>query len=98
MENEISKYSWIRCGRKRRYENVGSAVRVAKLMSKRTGGWLIAYECIDCGGWHVGKASYDQEIVRQQPKRMAKDRCNYCGKVCHGVYCDVTCRKNAGKS
>jgi hypothetical protein len=96
--DDLSKFSWIRCGRKRRHEQADTAARIARVMSKRTGAWLIAYECIDCGGWRVGKAPQDQQIVRAQPKTPRKNHCNYCGKMCNGVYCDATCRKSTGKS
>jgi len=55
----------IRCSRKKRYHYGGLAERIAKKQSKKTGDWIMAYECVDCGGWHIGHAQADQIIVAQ---------------------------------
>lgn len=62
----------------------GKAEAVAKKMSKRSGEWLVAYQCYDCGWFHVGHAdSTDLAIAakldgdfaekKKKPKLALKD-------------------------
>jgi predicted RNA-binding Zn-ribbon protein involved in translation (DUF1610 family) len=55
-----------RCDRKRFYYTMHKASEVAARQSLQTGHLLIAYECPDCGAFHVGHADRSQQIIRQQ--------------------------------
>lgn len=55
-----------RCFGKQAYRRITIAERVAQRDSERTGELIVAYQCYDCGHFHVGHADQSQHIVRQQ--------------------------------
>lgn len=55
-----------RCDTKHPFPFVKMAQKAARLASQRTGHLIIAYECIDCGLYHIGHADRSQIIVRQE--------------------------------
>jgi hypothetical protein len=58
-----------RCLGKQPYKTITMAEKVAQRDSSRTGDLIIAYQCFDCGRFHVGHADRSQLIVRQQVER-----------------------------
>jgi hypothetical protein len=60
-----------RCGRKKCY-TPQRAAEVAAAMTRRTGEWLISYECFDCGHSHIGHAQKDQQIILQPTLKRRK--------------------------
>ena len=40
----------------------GDAFCVHKVM-ERSGEWVIAYQCFNCGGWHIGHPDSTQKLV-----------------------------------
>jgi hypothetical protein len=55
-----------RCDGKRAYRTVEYASKVAKGDSERSGDYIVAYFCYDCGLWHVGHADLTQKIIAEQ--------------------------------
>ncbi len=51
------------------------AEQKAERASGRTGELIIAYECVDCGFYHIGHADLSQRLAREV--RIA--RCRVCG-------------------
>jgi hypothetical protein len=52
-----------RCDGKRSYRWMKQATKQAKLATERAGKLIIAYECYDCGAWHIGHADLSQQIA-----------------------------------
>lgn len=57
-----------RCGRKLRYSEQ-RAIKAAEEISLRSREHLIAYQCFDCGAWHVGHADGIQRKLLGQDWR-----------------------------
>jgi hypothetical protein len=56
-----------RCYRKKRWLSWSIAERIAARDSATTGELIIAYQCLDCRGYHVGHADLSQIMARQTP-------------------------------
>ncbi len=69
-----------RCDRKRFYYTMRKASDVAARQSLQTGHLLIAYECPDCGAFHVGHADRSQQIIRQRQDEKLPRTCARCGE------------------
>jgi len=52
-----------RCDSKKLYGSEGFAIKVAKQVMERSGEWVIAYQCFNCGGWHIGHPDSTQRKV-----------------------------------
>jgi hypothetical protein len=52
---ECGYYSYMACGRKVRYRNKATAMRVAKKRIADGVPYLRVYYCPHCGGWHLTK-------------------------------------------
>lgn len=73
----------VRCYRKKRYPNWVLAEAAAEKASVRTGELIIAYECPDCGKFHIGHADKAQQITRQPPvvpAALLPTLCPRCGQ------------------
>lgn len=71
-----------RCGGKRRLSPRKAGV-IAGLMSVKHRELLIAYECFDCGYWHVGHADSSQIKAHGdllERLRTHADTCQVCGQ------------------
>ena len=66
-----------RCKRKRRYFSSTQAEVFASRASARTGELILAYECPECGKFHIGHADRAQLIVRGDRCAPA---CQQCGE------------------
>ena len=100
-------FSSRRCAGKTRFPNMARAERRAEALSIRTGDLILAYECADCGRFHVGHADLSQRLARA----IHVDRnCLRCGKPIYetlqqkakrwgspSLYCSAGCRKAARK-
>ena len=102
-----------RCDCKVPYRYITTAEKAARKVSQRTGELIIAYECPDCGCFHIGHADKSQIIVREQQaihRSHLPSSCPHCGSpipeerrrasVASGnpnVYCSNTCRVKGGK-
>ena len=62
----------IRCYGKCQYPSAKRAEKQALRASQRTGDLIIAYECFDCGYWHIGHADKAQQIAREQKANKLK--------------------------
>jgi hypothetical protein len=58
-----------RCDGKAAYPRLETAEMAARRDSLRTGDYIIAYKCYDCGKWHIGHADLSQYIVRDEIER-----------------------------
>ena len=68
--SQLSEISDLRCGKKKWYHSLKLAEIVAEERSLATGEWIIAYECVDCGRFHIGHASpTDYALAMEQEKR-----------------------------
>ena len=52
-----------RCARKQWFARVADATEVAREMSRKHGELFMAYECCDCGNWHVAHADKAQQAL-----------------------------------
>jgi hypothetical protein len=102
-----------RCIGKQAYRGIRIAEKVAQRDSLRTGELIIAYQCFDCGRFHVGHADRCQHIVRQQVERRGYSlptACPHCGGPIseerriaaresgnRNVYCSKKCQRKGGK-
>ena len=102
-----------RCNDKQAYRRIDIAEKVAERDSRRTGDLIIAYECYDCGRFHVGHADHSQRLVREGHERRGfalPTMCPCCGKPIpeerrraawesgnRTVYCSRKCRQKGGK-
>jgi len=66
-----------RCNRKFGYPSLRAAEARAAKDSIKTGELILAYECFDCGRFHVGHADKAQLLVRAQ--QLAQSMCIICG-------------------
>jgi predicted RNA-binding Zn-ribbon protein involved in translation (DUF1610 family) len=96
-----------RCKGKRRYSSVAKAEVGAEQASGSTGELIIAYECPDCGRFHIGHADKAQLLARNN---LSAPVCTHCGQGIprseepeanksrsDAVYCSETCRRAARK-
>ena len=100
-----------RCYGKQAYRRVKIAEDVARRDSERTGQLIIAYQCYDCGRFHVGHADLSQRIARQQFDRTCLPAvCPHCGGPIpeerrrsawesgnRNVYCSKRCQRKGAK-
>jgi hypothetical protein len=102
-----------RCLGKQAYRRITIAEKVAQRDSERTGELIIAYQCFDCGRFHVGHADHSQKIVRQEVERRGfslPKSCPHCGGPIpeerrlaawecgnRNVYCSTKCQQKGGK-
>jgi hypothetical protein len=102
-----------RCLGKQAYRRIKIAEKVAHRVSEQKGELLIAYECFDCGRFHVGHADRSQQIVREEAERSwfsLPTNCPHCGgpipeerRVAaresgnRNVYCSTKCQQKGGK-
>jgi hypothetical protein len=96
-----------RCKEKRPYRSLSEAEVFASRASARSGALIIAYECPDCGRFHIGHADRAQLIVRGE--RCAPS----CKQCCEPIplekretaalngsdilYCSDACKRKARK-
>ena len=66
-----------RCERKRAYRKATLAEQDARRASQKSGDLIIAYQCYDCGWWHIGHADASQIAARQ---RVGKPLCVICNQ------------------
>lgn len=64
-----------RCRGKRTHRGMKRAIKVAEYMTTRHGHLFHAYECPDCGGFHVGHANKDEN---EQFQQLVKRKCSEC--------------------
>jgi hypothetical protein len=96
-----------RCDSKATYRNGKIAATVARKVSQRIGELVIAYECFECGCWHIGHADQAQLNARTP---VSKASCRVCwqpipehkveqAKYCKTkpLYCSKSCSKRARK-
>jgi hypothetical protein len=55
-----------RCDGKKPHKFITSAARSAKRATELSGSLIIAYECYDCGAFHIGHADLSQKIAFEQ--------------------------------
>lgn len=71
-----------RCNGKRAYPSMTIAEEKARRASARAGHLIIAYQCFDCGAFHIGRADESQVLARQkQVKEEPRPRCILCGEL-----------------
>jgi hypothetical protein len=101
-----------RCNRKKVYRTIRQAEVVAQRQSLQQNELLIAYECFDCGSFHVGHADLSQQIVRQQQEdRSVNIYCPRCQALVperrrvlaaksgtRTAYCTKKCKDKADKA
>ncbi len=97
-----------RCDPKRAYTKASSATIAAEKASKRTGELIIAYQCPDCGSYHIGHADLAQRLAREVHVDLP---CQYCGGVIpefkkekaarfgsKALYCSDACQSHAANA
>jgi hypothetical protein len=67
-----------RCNRKIAYSSWHKAEERAEKASLRTGDLIIAYQCYDCGKFHIGHADQSQKIVREVSVSSVNSNCPRC--------------------
>lgn len=67
-----------RCDRKIAYGSWRRAESRAQKVSGMTGELIIAYQCYDCGKFHIGHADESQKIVRQTKEHTLQVCCPNC--------------------
>src|SRR6266478_2095884 len=78
--------------------------------SLRTGDLIVAYECYDCGKFHIGHADQSQKIVREVAVSSVNSNCRRCNAPISDerryqaaesgnstVYCSRKCQDKWGK-
>jgi hypothetical protein len=99
--------------RKVAYRSMAIAEKSARRASERAGELIIAYECCDCGRFHIGHANKSQIIVRERLERRLHNlptSCPRCGSPIpeerrlaawesgnRNVYCSKKCQQKGGK-
>ena len=94
-----------RCDGKVAYRNLTVAERNAEQASARAGALVIAYQCLDCGSFHIGHADLAQRLAREAHVNRG---CLECGAPIHEakrqqarrwaspiLYCSAACRRRA---
>ena len=102
-----SSASGRRCEGKAAYPSMRKAEFRAERVSIREGELIIAYDCPDCGRFHIGHADLSQKLARQIPLG-GNWACLQCGGPilerarqkaklwrCPALYCSPGCRKAA---
>lgn len=64
----------LRCGSKAPYRSMRAAEAKAERASMRAGELIIAYECPDCGRFHIGHADLSQRLAH----KVRVPRCRVC--------------------
>jgi predicted RNA-binding Zn-ribbon protein involved in translation (DUF1610 family) len=92
-----------RCHGKKRYGSIVSAALVADKASTKTGELILAYECPDCGGAHIGHPEPTQLLLRNNQvfptclncdKEIPLERRRRAARVAHDPrYCSEACRR-----
>lgn len=62
----LSKVSQRRCESKKCYRSLRFASQLAEECTARAGHLILAYQCYDCGGFHIGRAEPAQLIARKE--------------------------------
>jgi hypothetical protein len=99
-----------RCYRKIAYGSWRRAEEKAEKASLKTGDLIIAYECFDCGKFHIGHADLSQKIVREVAVSSVNSNCPRCNAPISDkrryqaaesgnttVYCSAKCQIKWGK-
>jgi predicted nucleic acid-binding Zn ribbon protein len=88
-----------RCTGKLAMRSASQAEKAAGRASRRVQELIIAYECWDCGYWHIGHADMAQRIAHgkpfEQPVIERRVGCAVCKEeIPNGlqIYCSATCR------
>jgi hypothetical protein len=77
-----------RCNSKAGYPNMTLAENRAAKATAKAGHLIIAYQCFDCGAFHIGRADESQNTVRQQEvKTESLPKCILCGEM---MQCGLT--------
>jgi predicted RNA-binding Zn-ribbon protein involved in translation (DUF1610 family) len=97
-----------RCDPKVAYPRNSTAERMAQRASRKTGQLIIAYECPDCGQFHIGHADDSQHFAR---RRHIDLPCQNCGDVIpahkkekaarwrgRALYCSDKCQTEAANA
>ncbi len=60
------------CEEKFRHRRKPGAIKAASLMQEKTGEEFTVYECVYCGGWHIGHARQElsEAVVRLRHEEM----------------------------
>jgi hypothetical protein len=99
-----------RCYRKIAYGSWRRAEEKAEKASLKTGDLIVAYECFDCGKFHIGHADLSQKIVREVSVSSVNSNCPRCTAPISAkrrykaaesgnttVYCSAKCQIKWGK-
>jgi predicted RNA-binding Zn-ribbon protein involved in translation (DUF1610 family) len=84
MLSILSQISASRCGKKVAYRSSYRAATVAQAATERAGHLILAYECPDCGKFHIGKASETDRKVFESTgwyKQMEKESQDLAMKI-----------------
>ena len=106
MDSQLRAYNR-RYNGKAAYSGMLKAESRAESASGRAGALIIAYECPDCGRFHIGHADLSQRLARE----VHVDRgCLRCGSPIHealrqkakqwgspSLYCSALCRREAAQ-
>ena len=103
-----------RCYGKSAFPNFAIAEKVAQRDSEKAGELIIAYQCYDCGRFHVGHADLSQILARQEPIKGLIElptECPRCGQPVpeerriaatesgnSNVYCSKKCGQKFSRS
>jgi hypothetical protein len=99
-----------RCYRKAAYSTWQKAQEKAKKASIRTGDFIVAYQCCECGKFHIGHEDQSQKRIREEQLATVSTRCTRCGdpvdiarrhKAAESgattVFCSRNCRERFGE-
>lgn len=99
-----------RCYRKIAYSSWQKAEERAEKASLRTGDLIVAYQCYECGRFHIGHADRSQKIVREVAVSSLNSQCPRCNAQISDerryqaaesgnstVFCSPKCRKKFGE-
>ncbi len=71
-----------RCNRKLSYRSMVIAEKNARQASQKERRLIIAYQCFDCGSYHIGRADKSQKLARRgEPRIVSPPKCVFCRAV-----------------
>jgi len=109
INGELNNPALRRCDQKRAYSSMKVAEVQACKATSRTRELIIAYECPDCGQFHIGHADRSQQLARM-PR--TPSLCKFCKMVpipewkkqkaanynSVALYCSDACQRHASKN
>src|ERR1700727_313413 len=73
-----------RSNRKLSYRSMAIAEKNANRASQKEERLIIAYQCFDCGSFHIGRADNSQKLARHRETRtVLPPKCIFCRTVLH---------------